>query len=153
MGNPPKQKPSAVQMHNLHVWVVLISQINCDHTSRWDVRQRNGGITSFGSCWMTDVTIVNTWILFSVSPHAPVRRGYDQLSFRVDLAELPRAGFTSRKHVRGRRNATRLAVVDVANVEGHRPVCTQTKRGRAVCRQCSRAGRKTTAAYQIETSF
>ena len=129
MRNPPKQKPSAVQMYNLHMGGVdLADQLR----SYYKVGRPSKKWWRYIFWFLLDVTIVNTWILFSASPHAPVRRGYDQLSFRVDLAELPRAGFTSRQHVRGRRSATLLAVVDVANVEGHRPVRIQTKRSGSV---------------------
>ena len=71
----------------------------------------------------------------------PARRGYYQLNFRSDIAELLRAGYTSHKHLKDRQSSALVAAVDVANVGGHHPVRIQAKRDRAVCRQCSRGGK------------
>ena len=151
VGNPPKLKPSAIQHYNAHMGGVdLADQLR----SYYKVGRPSKKWWRYVFWFLLDVAMENAWIIYSASTHVPpARRGYDQLHFRSDVAELLRAGYTSRKHVKGRRSSPLVAAVDVANVGGHHPVRIQMKRGRAVCRQCSRAGRKTPAGYQVETSY
>ena len=151
VGNPPKQKPQSIVNYNMHMGGVdLADQLR----SYYKVGRPCKKWWRYIFWFLLDVTLVNAWVIFQASTHnPPMRRNYDQLAFRVELAELLRAGFTSRKHVKGRRSATLIAAVDPDNVEGHHPVRIQSKRGRAVCRQCSQAGRKTHAGYQIETCY
>ena len=151
VGNPPKLKPSSIRNYNAHMGGVdLADRLR----SYYKVGRPSKKWWRYVFWFRLDVTMVNAWIIYSASTHVPpARRGYDQLNFRSNVAELLRAGYTSRKHAKGRRSSTLVAAVDVANVGGHHPVRIQTKRGRAVCRQCSRAGRKNPAGYQVETSY
>ena len=105
--------------------------------------------------WYTlDVAIVNAWLLYQASPHEPrLPRHYDQLQFRVNLADQLRAGFTARKYRVGRRSNQILGeVFDVENINGHKLVPVENKRRKAVYRQCSKENRKTPKGYQVKTS-
>ena len=104
VGNPPKLKPSAIQHYNAHMGGVdLADQLR----SYYKVGRPSKKWWRYVFWFLLDVTMVNAWIIYSASTHVPpARRGYDQLHFRSDVAELLRAGYTSRKHVKGRRSST-----------------------------------------------
>ena len=134
VGNPPTLKPSSIRHYNANMGGVdLADQLR----SYYKVGRPSKKWWRYVFWFLVDVTMVNAWIIYSASTHVPpARRGYDQLHFRSDVAELLRAGFTSRKHVKGRRSSTVVAAVDAVNVGGHHPVRIQMKRGRAVCPPC-----------------
>ena len=104
VGNPPKLKPSAIQHYTAHMGGVdLADQLR----SYYKVGRPSKKWWRYVIWFLLDVTMVNAWIIYSASTHVPpARRGYDQLNFRSDVAKLLRAGYTSRKHVIGRRSST-----------------------------------------------
>ena len=103
--------------------------------------------------FLINLSMVNAHIVFVKSyKQPPPRKGYDHLSFRVDVASELRAGFTSRKHSVGRKSK------QVINEEIHPDTLPHHKvvkiEGRKkVCRMCSASGRKTVKGYQIQTSY
>ena len=145
-------KPQAVHQYNRHMGGVdKQDQLR----SYYKVARPSKKWWRYLFWFMLDTTIVNAWILFQQTPgnmRPRRRKGYDHLQFRVDLAEQLRAGFTSRKHRKGRKSRTLQAVNVADNVVNHRPVVIETARGKAVCRKCSREGRKTAGGYQVTTS-
>ena len=145
------RKPDAVLNYNAHMGGV-------DKTDQLRSYYKVGRVSKkwwrYIMWYLFDISIVNAWILFQSSPHEPqMRRGYDQLQFRLNLAEHLRAGFTSRKFRKGRRSRDVLGeAFDQENINGHKLVPVDNKRRKAVCRQCSRENRKTPKGYQVETS-
>ena len=101
--------------------------------------------------FLLNINITNAWILFKCSTHQPpMSPSYDHLKFRLELADLLRAGFSSRKVVSGRPShcIRRLAV---ASLNGHELIRID---GRTkICRECSRLGMKTSRGYKMESSY
>ncbi|KAJ8300456.1 hypothetical protein KUTeg_021975 [Tegillarca granosa] len=95
---------------------------------------------------------VNAYILFSESPKdPPPPKHYDHLMFRADVAEQLVAGFTSRKHRKGRRSKNLNVEVAAATLGAHKVVHVEGRK--KVCRQCSKEGRRTPKGRFIETMF
>ncbi|KAJ8299337.1 LOW QUALITY PROTEIN: hypothetical protein KUTeg_023397 [Tegillarca granosa] len=102
--------------------------------------------------FLINLSIVNAYILFSESPKdPPPPKHYDHLMFRADVAEQLVAGFTSRKHRKGRRSKNLNVEVAAATLGAHKVVHVEGRK--KVCRQCSKEGRRTPKGRFIETMF
>ncbi|KAJ8307793.1 hypothetical protein KUTeg_014658 [Tegillarca granosa] len=87
----------------------------------------------------------------SDTPDPPPPKHYDHLMFRADVAEQLVAGFTSRKHRKGRRSKNLNVEVAAATLGAHKAVHVEGRK--KVCRQCSKEGRRTPKGRFIETMF
>ena len=97
--------------------------------------------------FVVNVCLVQTWILWSKSPHPRGTPDYDNLFLRAKIAEQLRGGFTSRKIQAGRRQKD---VVVAPDSIGHHHLARGTKR---VCVKCSKEGVKTDAGLPVRSRF
>ena len=94
--------------------------------------------------FLVNVSITNAWILFKESGRAA---SYTHVKFSMELAELLRNNFSSRKN-RVIQTPPELAL---ATFHGHKLVRIE---GRArICKVCSKNGVRTARGYKKESSY
>ena len=94
--------------------------------------------------FLINVAITNSWILFKESGRAA---NYSHVKFCMELAELLKGNFTSRKH-RPSQSPPHLRLLQV---NGHNLVRIE---GRSkVCRTCSKKGNTTNRGHKKCSSF
>ena len=104
------------------------------------------------SWYCINLSIVNSFILFSESVRDKRKKRYTQLDFRMDLEKGLRAGYTSRKNRIGRTpRQENLFPSNIYNIVGH---ALESINGRKrICRMCSKSGRRTPSGRKIETKW
>ncbi|XP_076455579.1 uncharacterized protein LOC143290159 [Babylonia areolata] len=100
---------------------------------------------------LVNLCIVQAYLTWEVSTHAPVNKTYDHLMFHADIAEQLRAGFTSRKRKAGHSKAVPDAPIALASIDHHK--LEKIKGRHMVCRQCIKDGRRTAKGRGVETSY
>ena len=141
-------KPHSVIDYNTHMGGVDLNDQLCSY---YRIGRASHKWWRYIFWFLLNISITNAWILYKCSTHQPpIPTNYDHLKFRLELASLLRAGYSSRKIVSGRR-AHCISRLPVASLNGHELVKID---GRSkICRECSLMSRKTSRGYKIETTY
>ncbi|KAL8568890.1 hypothetical protein ACOMHN_061466 [Nucella lapillus] len=101
---------------------------------------------------MMNLCVVQAFITWEKSPHdTPVRKRYDHMSFRYDIVDRWRAGFSSRKRAASKRTPATQPPIYYQTIDQHKLV--RREGCKRVCRQCVIAGRCTAKNGRVETSY
>lgn len=101
---------------------------------------------------LVNLSLVQAFLTWEKSCHNPVlKKGYDHLMFRADVAEQLRGGFSGRKRSARRTKATPEPTVAMDTIRHHKLIKIEGRK--KVCRMRVKVGRKTTKGWQVETSY
>jgi hypothetical protein len=144
-----KETPTVIAAYNKSMGGVD----KCDqHLSYYPVGHANKKWWRYIFNSMINLCIIQAFITWERSQHdPPVRKRYDHLAFRCDVADQLRGGFTCRKRVAANRTLSSQSVIAVQSLEHHKLV--KREGCKRVCRQCVIAGRRTPKNGQVETSY
>ena len=150
VGNPPVPRPIVINNYNTFMGGVDKSD---QYRSYYSVRRAGKKWWRYIMWFFRNLAVVNSYIVFKKSAHdPPVPNGYDQLTFRADVAKGLRNGFTSRKQRHGRKGRS-INTLDVSvHSMGHHKL-VRIKGRKRICRFCSSSGVKTPAGRSVETSY
>ncbi|XP_013407355.1 piggyBac transposable element-derived protein 4-like [Lingula anatina] len=99
--------------------------------------------------FICDVTMVNSFILYTHAPGGPRRNPMSHLEFHLDVAKGLIGQFTSRK----RQLILARSPPTIKRPADHEPSKVKTKRGKRNCVYCSRLGITTSSGNHIQTSW
>ncbi|KAL8576606.1 hypothetical protein ACOMHN_025081 [Nucella lapillus] len=144
-----KENPTIIAAYNKNMGGVD----KCDqHLSYYPVGHANKKWWRYIFNSMMNLCVVQAFITWKKSPHdPPVKKRYDHLSFRCDIVDQLRAGFSSRKRAASNRTPTTQPPIYYQTIDQHKLV--RREGCKRVCRQCVIAGRRTAKNGRVETSY
>ena len=109
-------KPHSIIDYNMHMGGVDLNDQLCSY---YRIGRASHKWWRYIFWFLLNISITNAWILFKCGTHEPpITTNYDHLKFRIELADLLKAGFSSRKVVTGRPTHC-IKRFAVASLNGH----------------------------------